>query len=195
MLGLTKPMALIPALAFLCLSVVFGSCGAYAAPAGTSNVVGTVADSHGTPVSGATVTIQGESRTTTTTDARGAFRFADVPMGLYAVTVTKAGFSAFRNDEVAVIGGRDATVNVVLAQSSFSSLKVIGSVSTNVPGRARINTSTAAVSEVPNSVFADQGQVQVTKVLNEVPGIIAYSAGNNASQNTAPAPQIRGAMG
>ncbi|HLI95152.1 MAG TPA: TonB-dependent receptor [Candidatus Baltobacteraceae bacterium] len=183
----------------LVFAFVFAPLQAPAATTGT--VTGTVVTTSGVPVAGADVTLEGPSTQRTVTDAKGAFQFTNVLSGLYSVIVTKAGFNTARNDDVAAFIGQTETVSVTLAASSFSSLRTIASVSTNNPGRARINTSTAAVSDISNQVFVNQGQQQVTKILNETPGIITtpYNPGNgNPSNGDSPAsqqtPQIRGAL-
>ncbi|HZO93206.1 MAG TPA: TonB-dependent receptor [Candidatus Baltobacteraceae bacterium] len=164
-------------------------------------VAGTVTTADGAPVAGAAVTLSGPARQTTTTDGKGAFRFASVAPGVYAVTVAKAGFAETRQEDVAVVAGSSTTVNAQLLASSFSSLREIGRVSTNAPGRAVINTGTAAISVITDQTFVDQGQDQVTKILNETPGIVATRAtasggvsGNGADEASPVIPQIRGAL-
>ncbi len=171
----------------------------YAADAST--VSGTVVTTDGAPVAAATVTLSGPAREQTATDAKGTFHFGNVTPGVYSVTVTKAGFDAYRTDDVAALAGNTEVVNVTLAQLTFSSLRTIASVSTRAPGVAPINKSTASISSISGQVFADQGQQQVIKVLNETPGIITspYNPGNgNPSNGASPAsaqtPQIRGAL-
>ena len=166
------------------------------ASASSGTVTGTVLTSDGASVSGATVVLEGPVRQTTSTDARGFFRFPSVEPGFYAVTASKAGFAAARTDNVVVTAESTATLSIPLAASSFSSLRQIGRASTSVPGRAQINTGTAALAVVSNQVFVDQGQQQVTKVLNETPGIIASrsTSDNSASQASPVIPQIRGAL-
>ena len=195
----TRPVSSLIA-AVLCALVALAPAAVSAAP-NTSTIVGTVQTVDGAPLGDATITIQGEVRMTTTSDSKGAFQFSNVPTGLYTLVVTKPGFVTYSNDGVAAFTGQTETVNVVLAQSSFSSLRTIANVSTRVAGRAPINRSTASINEISNQVFADQGQVQVTKVLNETPGIITspYNPSNgNPSNGSSPAslqtPQIRGAL-
>ena len=120
---------------------------------------------------------------------------------MYSLQISKAGYNVYRNDSVAVFIGETETENVTLAQASFSSLKTIGSVSTNAPGVAPLNTSTAAIDTISSTVFDNQGAEQVAKVLNETPGIFTtpYSPGNgNPSNGASPGseqtPQIRGAL-
>ena len=195
----TRPVSSLIA-AILCAVLALGPAAARAA-ANTSSIAGTVQSSDGAPIADALVTIEGQVHMATASDAKGAFQFANVPSGLYTLIVTKAGYQTARNDDVAALTGQTATANVVLVQLSFSSLRTIASVSTRVPGRARINTSTASVNEISSQTFADQGQLQVTKVLNETPGIITspYNSvngnpSNGASAASAQTPQIRGAL-
>ncbi|HZZ65211.1 MAG TPA: TonB-dependent receptor [Candidatus Baltobacteraceae bacterium] len=189
-----RPRAVAVLIALLVCSILAPPLRVYAADTGT--ISGTVLNNDGEPVSGAGVLLQGPTAQNTATDAKGTFRFAAVPIGVYAVVVNKPGFSPYRADDVVVLAGNADTVNVTLAPLSFSSLRTIASVSTRVPGRAHINESTASINEISSQTFVDQGQLQVTKVLNEVPGIIAFSGQTNgASQLTAAVPQIRGGMG
>jgi len=163
----------------------------------TSSVIsGNVFTSDGVPISGASVIVDGPVRRSDSTDARGAFSFASVAPGVYVLTVGKAGFTSARQENIAVTAGSTATVTIPLTASSFSSLRQIGQVSTSAPGRAQINTSTGALAVVSNQAFVDQGQQQVTKILNETPGIVASrtSVGNSASQASPIIPQIRGAL-
>ncbi len=167
----------------------------------TAAVIGTVAATNGAPLAGAQVDLIGPVRLSMRTDAQGKFTFPSVPIGLYTMQVSRAGYKIYRDDSVAVFIGETATVNVALADSSFSSLKTIASVSTNQAGVAQINTSTAAVSTIGAQTFENQGVQQVTAVLNQTPGIFTtpYQPGNsNPSNGASPAsaqtPQIRGAL-
>jgi hypothetical protein len=169
--------------------------------AGTGTVSGMVADNSGQPVANASVTLQGPAQAHTATDAKGTFTFANLEPGIYSIMVSKAGFQTALNDGVTVLDGATAAVNVVLAASSFSSLRTIANVSTNQAGVAPINRSTASINTIPNQVFINQGQQQVIKVLNETPGILTspYNSDNgNPSNGASPAsaqtPQIRGAL-
>jgi hypothetical protein len=172
------------------------------AAANTSTINGSVQTGNGAPLANADVTIQGQVRMTTVSDAKGAFQFLNVPTGLYTLVVTKAGFQPYLDDNVAALTGQTVTLNVTLAAVSFSSLRTIANVSTTQPGVAPINKSTASINTISSQVFANQGQQQVIKILNETPGIITspYNAGvnGNPSNGASPAsfepPQIRGAL-
>ncbi len=174
---------------------------AIAQPDARGTVTGTVATADGAPVAGAAVSLAGPTRQSTTTDRTGTFRFPSVVPGVYAVSVSKAGFAETRQEDVAVVAGSVTNVTAQLAASSFSSLREIGRISTNVPGRAVINTGTASIAVISNQTFVDQDQQQVTKILNETPGIVASRStaeggisGNGADDAAPVIPQIRGAL-
>jgi hypothetical protein len=177
----------------------FGTSAASAAT--TSSIVGTVRGQNGAPIAGADVTLEGVVRLSKKTDNAGSFAFPDITTGAYTIVVTKAGFQTYRSEDVSAFIGETVTVNVVLAQATFSSLKTIANVSTSRPGVAPLNTSTAAINTLSGSTFLDQGSQQVATVLNQTPGIFTtpYSPGNgNPSNGASPAsdqtPQIRGAL-
>jgi hypothetical protein len=189
------------AIAFLTALVFAFTSGLPASAATTAVVTGVVRGAAGGVVAGAQVELIGPTRMTQQTDAAGKFNFPNVPTGLYALQVTKAGFQTFRDDNVAAFIGETVTENVTLAVSSFSSLRTIASVSTRAAGTASINTSTAAISTISNQAFADQGAQQVTGVLNQTPGIFMTpwnpgngNPSNGASPSSAQTPQIRGAL-
>jgi TonB-dependent Receptor Plug Domain/Carboxypeptidase regulatory-like domain len=184
------------------LAAVFAVAPLVAVAAGTTGAItGIVHTSGGAPLGGAAVELTGPNRLTTTTDAHGSFTFPQVPTGMYALQINKAGYNIYRNDGVAVFIGETEKEDVVLTEASFNSLKTIGAVSTTAAGTATINTSTAAIDTIGSQVFENQGSQQVSTVLNETPGIFTtpYSPGNgNPSNGASPGseqtPQIRGAL-
>ncbi|HLI96109.1 MAG TPA: TonB-dependent receptor [Candidatus Baltobacteraceae bacterium] len=168
------------------------------APAATpATISGTVRTTDGAPVGSAGVVLQGPTRMTTTSDASGAFTFANVTPGAYTLIVSKAGFQRYEDDNLVALDGQRTTVDVALAEATFSTLRTIASVSTTARGHVTLNTSSAAVSSISDQVFAQQGQTQVTKILNETPGIISGASpenGNGASEGSFQNIQIRGAL-
>lgn len=166
---------------------------AQTAPSG--GISGIVTGADGTPLGGVTVALQGAAVPSVTTDAHGHYAFAVVPPGAYTILVTKAGFATTQQEDVFVAAGSVTTVNATLSPSSFSSLQTIGHVSTNRAGRATINTTPASVDVLPQTTFTDQNQVQVTKILNETPGIITTLGGYAGQSMGSPQEtQIRGAL-
>ncbi|HUY42122.1 MAG TPA: TonB-dependent receptor [Candidatus Dormibacteraeota bacterium] len=162
----------------------------------TATITGVVTGGVGAPIAGASVDLRGVASKTTLTDAQGGYTFANVPPGVYQIVVAKPGFLQYVAN-VAVVGGSMTAVNIALTPQSFTSLRTIAHISTNAPGHVQINESTASISSVPAETFVDQGQTQVIKVLNEIPGIIVYQApgANNGADQFAPQTiQIRGAL-
>ena len=100
----------------------------------TGGLSGTVSDSNGAPVAGATVRIssneQGYGRTLTT-DANGAFRITQVPQGSYTVEVSAPGFGSTRDPNVAVrVGGTAAygfTLSAAAAGASLDDVVITAS--------------------------------------------------------------------
>jgi hypothetical protein len=194
MLSRPKKLVALAGVTIVGIALVFAPVPARAAD--TSTIAGSVRDADGRPIGGATIVLQGSANKSTASDARGDFRFTDIPTGEYTVIVTKAGYAQYQATVDAFIG-ETATVAVTLLNESFTSLRSIAHVSTNAPGHVAINTSTAAIDVISNETFADQGQLQVTKVLNETPGIIAWGSpenNNGADQGSPQEVQIRGAL-
>ena len=86
---------------------------ATAASAQTGSITGTVTDSSGAVVPGASVTAanptNGISRTATSNE-QGAFVFAQLPSGSYTITVEKAGFKRLQKADVALSAGDQISV-------------------------------------------------------------------------------------
>lgn len=182
------------ALAALVLTAVLAP--ASAQTSNTGSISGTVTSSSGGPVAGAAVSLSGVVSRGTTTDAHGGYSFDQLPAGVYQIVVTKAGFfqSVF---SVAVASAASVTSNLTLQVQSFTSLRTIAHVSTNAPGVAPLNQTTASIDTITSQEFLDQGQIQVSKVLNETPGIISWgsaTANNGADEGTPQTVQIRGAL-
>jgi outer membrane receptor protein involved in Fe transport len=164
-----------------------------AQPAATGSITGTVRNGNGTPIGGAAVTIEGAGvRTATAVD--GTFAVT-VPPGIYTVVVTESGFQTSSTVGVAVAAGSSTALTIALAQSSFSSLRIIGGTSTTAGGRLPINTTPSSVAVITSQSIVDQGVVQIEPLLNETPGVIATQNGyNGASQGVGWVIQIRGGL-
>jgi hypothetical protein len=97
---------------FLGVTLTAGAQGG-AAPAGqisggNGSIAGTVTDSSGSVVPGATVAVKDSTGrvSTSTSDASGAYRVEGLPAGTYDVTVTEAGFKDFTTRGVVVGTGQ-----------------------------------------------------------------------------------------
>ena len=81
------------------------------------SIVGSVTDSTGSAVPGATVTIEQTEtklKRELVTDATGAYHFTAVPTGTYAVTVTMSGFRSYGRPGVTVTLNSTARVDAKL---------------------------------------------------------------------------------
>ena len=89
----------------------------------TGAVLGTVTDSSGAAVNGATVTLTNEGTTaavTFTTGADGSYKFTPVRVGTYKVGVTAQGFQSAVQHGIVVDVGKSAVVDISLKPGSIS---------------------------------------------------------------------------
>jgi hypothetical protein len=110
------------------------------------SISGTVTDSTGAVIKQATVevlSIATNLKVTVKTQSNGFYLVPDLPIGMYAVTISGSGFSAERHSEILVQANRTATVS--------ASLKV-GLVETvvEVKGTPLLNQTDAAIGYVLN---------------------------------------------
>ncbi|MHB8144046.1 MAG: carboxypeptidase-like regulatory domain-containing protein, partial [Vulcanimicrobiaceae bacterium] len=160
----------------------------------TGAVSGTVHDNTGAPVADARITLKGPGTYHTTSDAAGHFEIAGVEAGFYSFTASKAGYNTAAEPQMAVFTGETKQLVVRMNHVTLTSLRTIASV--RAVGRGTFNTSTAAVQVVSSQVFTNQGQLQVTRVLNQIPDVqISFPGGsaNGAVAGAITVPTIRGA--
>jgi len=165
-------------------------------PAGaTGSISGVITSSDGVPIAGAQVSVEGARGTSgVRTAANGSFTLSGLVPGIYSIVITRSGFDTAIQSGIAVIAAGTVSVRVSMAQSSFSSLRVIGSTSTTV-GKSQINTTTSSISTITSEAFLDQAQPQIATLLNETPGITAtHIEENGASQGSDEEIQIRGGL-
>jgi outer membrane receptor protein involved in Fe transport len=173
---------------------------AYGADArGVSALSGRVQTPDGQPIAGAAVTLDGPGHAATSSGEGGRFTLTQLAAGIYVLRVVKAGFAQLERDDVVIAPAGTESLDATLSPSSFSSLQTIGRVSTNTPGKTPINTTTAAIETISAQAFADQGSTQVTKLLEETPGVsltsnAAGGGSNHASLGAPEYPQLRGAL-
>ena len=105
------------AAAALVAVALFGA-GSLLAQGTTGKIEGTVKDSAGAPVAGATVTIVG-SAFRTTSDEKGYFFINNVPAGIVTLRAQYIGYAPNEVRGVRVLGDQTSTVNPVLAQHAI----------------------------------------------------------------------------
>ncbi|MHB8462636.1 MAG: TonB-dependent receptor domain-containing protein [Vulcanimicrobiaceae bacterium] len=166
---------------------------AQTAPQSTGGVNGVVKDNTGAPVAGATVRLEGKTSYSTISDATGAFSVTNVEAGFYTVSVTKAGYQTARESQFAVFTGETETLAVELHLATLTSLRTIARITSR--SSTSLNTSTAAITNVSAQTFIDQGTPQVTRVLNQIPGVqisFPQSGSSGAVAGSITVPNIRG---
>ncbi len=173
---MSKPARLIHSFLVLLLF-----CFAVAAQTGTSNISGTVKDTNGAVVPGATVTAKNEATgvtsTQTSTDA-GLYSFSSLPVGLYTITIEKQGFKTLQRTNNALQVGEPLIVDGALE---------IGQVSETVTvtgGQEQLQTANATIGNVVEQKAIEalplNGRNPLTLLLLE-PGVVQRSAGGAGS--------------
>jgi len=127
----------------LSLAIMAGAFSQAEAQATSGAISGVVTDERQGVVSNATVTARNigtnESRVTTV-DGQGRYRFSNLPVGNYEITVQANGFAKLIRSGVELLLNQDAVVNVVLK------LKTVEEVVTVAENASLLNTSNAEVS-------------------------------------------------
>ena len=144
---------------------------AYAQGGTTSPLTGTVVDSDGGVIPGATVTVKNSTNgvsTTVVTNANGGFVVAALEPGAYSVTVSLAGFKTAVFNDVRLAVGTPTNLKVTLAVGNLTeTVEVKG-------GGDIVNTQTATVSSTLNVDQLNKMPMPTRNALNAVtflPGV------------------------
>lgn len=151
------------------------------AQTGTSNITGTVRDSAGAAVPGATVTAKNEATgvaSTQTTNDSGLYAFTALPVGNYTITIEKQGFKTVQNTKNALEVGTPLTIDTSLEPGAVSeTVTVIG-------GTEQLQTANATMGNVVEQKAIEalplNGRNPLTLLLLE-PGVVQRSAGGAGS--------------
>src|SRR5262249_2565910 len=121
----------------------------------TGSIRGTVSDSDGQPIPGATVVIQsdaliGGSRTAYTNEL-GVFRFPSLPIGIYQIQASLGGFETVQAQNVKVSLNATAGVGLTMKPTMTESLSVSGEAPLIDPAQSGLSTtySKELVKELP----------------------------------------------
>ena len=157
----------------------------------TGSITGTVTDSTGATVAGATVTVRKVDTNAThiaTTSNAGSYRVPELPPGNYSVTVEKAGFQISQQDKINLAIDQVAQIDVKL--NVGSDVQTV-SVSSAAPV---IQTETSSVGLVIDSSTIQNtplnGHLSVLGLISLVPGVQDV-----ATQDTVPVRGITLAFG
>ncbi len=135
-------------LLFMCMTFA-GSAIAFAQST-RGELAGSVADATGAVVPGARITATNNAtggKNETLSTSSGAYRFTALPIGVYTVTASAAGFSAATNTGVQVLVNTTSSLNITLAAGA-----VTDTITVDASG-ARIETES---SDIGGTVSARQ---------------------------------------
>src|SRR5438876_2903529 len=151
------------------------------AQTGTSNITGTVRDTNGAVVAGATVTAKNEATgvtSTQTTTESGLYSFSSLPVGQYTITVEKKGFKTLQKTHNALQVGEPLTVDAALEVGAVSETVTV------TGGTEQLQTANATMGNVVEQKAIEalplNGRNPLTLLLLE-PGVVQRSAGGAGS--------------
>lgn len=164
--------------------LILNSLGVSFAQTTTASLSGSVTDEQQAVVSGATVTARntdtGLSRTAQT-DGEGRYKFVNLPLGAYEVTVEAANFSKYVQTGITLLVNQAAVVDVALKTGSIQEVVTV------TEDASLLNTTTAEVSTRFDEKRLSELPISPTRnvyaVLLSVPGISQLSPGQTAFAN------------
>jgi hypothetical protein len=175
----------------LCLLVLCAGMAPLNAQSTTGTIQGVVRDNQDAMIPGATVTVRHVETNTTrilVTEATGSYRFLNMPVGAYELTVELPGFSKYMRSGITLSLNQDAVVDVQLQPASVSeSIEVRADApllnTTNAEVGVRFDTRRVADLPVMNSrdVFALALSAPGVSQLGS--GQTGFAAGTNFSSN------------
>lgn len=136
----------------------------------TGAVQGTVKDTAGAAIPGAKVTLSGATLVRSleaTSDKEGSYSFPKVPSGIYTVTVTQSGFKTVKNEDVNVVLGQAARVDVSLSAGAVTESVTISASSEVID----VTSSKAATNIVPEFIDKTPKGRQFHSLLVVAPGV------------------------
>jgi Carboxypeptidase regulatory-like domain/TonB-dependent Receptor Plug Domain len=176
---MNKALKLLPILA-----LILSSFGTILAQSSTGSISGTVSDEKQAVIPGANVTVRntdtGFSRSAVA-DAEGRFKFVNVPIGAYELTIEATNFAKYVQTGITLVVNQDAVFEVALKAGG------VAEVVTVAENASVLNTTTAEVStrfdarrlsELPISTNRN-----VFTVLLSVPGVSQLSSGQTGFAN------------
>jgi hypothetical protein len=167
--------AVLCSVALLCLSLVMAS---RVSAQTLSGINGTVTDSSGAAVAGATVTVTNVdtnvSKTAKSTSA-GTYYVTDLIPGTYTVKVEQTGFKTFVQQKVIVVGGATSTANATLQPGEIAQ-----SVEVVAPSIA-LQTEQPEVGSDVNETLLDELPQEISGANRQIDAFIFLSPGVTGS--------------
>ncbi len=148
-----------------------------------SMMAGTVRDGAGAALAGATVTLESPSvpggAQTTSTNARGVYRFPTLPSGVYELTAALQGLQPVKRTELRVSVGTTLTVDLTLHAAGVPDAITTNGASPVVDVTTAASTVKLTIEDLENLPFAG-----AVGLLQLVPGVTPNSAlGSGADTN------------
>ncbi|HPH33484.1 MAG TPA: carboxypeptidase-like regulatory domain-containing protein, partial [Chitinophagaceae bacterium] len=132
------------------------------------------------PLSGATVTLSPLKRTVIT-DAEGLFRFTDIPVGTYSVTISYAGFKEVVLENIQVNSGKETVLNIPMEAVIKAETEVVLQVN------SKKNKPLNEMNAVSARAFTVEETQKYAAAVNDplrmavaFPGVMAGDDGNNS---------------
>ena len=131
------------------------------------------------PIPGATVRLP-LSNISTTTDANGAFKFNNIPLGIQQINVTSVGYKEIVLDNVAVNAGKEVVLNINLENSIVRNQNIL------IKANSRKNKPLNEMSLVSARAFTVEETQKYAAAVNDpsrmatgFPGVVSTDDGNN----------------
>jgi hypothetical protein len=168
---------------------------AISAPAQTfrGSISGSVSDTSGAALAGATVKLESPSTGLTrsvTSSATGEYLFPDLPVGLYSITVANPGFAAKKVDRVEVAVSKVTNLNVQLGVAQQQQVVEVSASAVTLE-----TTSTALVGVVDTKTVADlpMNGRDFRQMIKLAPGVSPATTSVNGMRTSGNNYQIDGA--
>lgn len=145
------------------------------------SIGGIVTDVNGGVLPNATVTVVGQQgQVTAQTNSDGVFKVENLIPGQYTVTITQQGFKTYRQENVTVFVGKEATISPKLEAGDVSAIVTVTS-------GANIDTQSTAVGENLNDQLYQNVPVarSVTSLFYIAPGTTDSLGGGRANPSVA----------
>lgn len=137
-------------MALTCLSIL--TAGIASAQEITASLTGTVTDSSGAVVPGATITVHDNARgvdvRTVTSDSSGSYTVSQLPVGTYTVTIEGAGFRKYVANDVILHVGDHRTLDAILQVGQVSQEVTVSATATPVETSSSSQEGTVVAAQV-----------------------------------------------
>ena len=159
---------------------------AYGQGATASSISGSVVDSSGAVIPGATVVVK-HNATGVTTDAvsngQGVFSFPGLPIGTYTVTVTLEGFKTFVVNDVVVTAGAPANVRAKLEVGGLTEQVVVSSTSEIIQTQSSTISNTINTNQITKLPLTSRSAMDFVTFM---PGVSTPGGNRDSTVNGLP---------